>query len=79
MERTQPHLVLDATVRAAEIIGRLPDAGEHHDLADVGVDREELAALMPLPGLECFDRRACNQVLRGLAAGVQAVAEGSRA
>jgi hypothetical protein len=42
------------------------------------VDREELAALMPLLGLERFDRRACNQVLRGLAADVQTVAEGSR-
>jgi hypothetical protein len=31
------------------------------------VDREELAALMPLLGLVRFDRRACNQVLRGLA------------
>ena len=79
LERTQPHLVFGATVRAAEIIGQLLDAGEHHDLADVGVDREELAALMPLLGLERFDRRACNQVLRGLAVGVQTVAEGSRA
>ena len=78
LERTQPHLVLDASVRAAEIIGRLLDAGDHHDLADVGVDREELAALMPLLSLERFDRRACNQVLRGLAAGVQTGAEGSR-
>ena len=76
--RTQPHLVFGATVRAAEIIGQLLDAGDHHDLAGVGVNREELAALMPLLGLERFDRRACNQVLRGLAAGVRAVAEGSR-
>ena len=59
-----------ATVRAAEIIGRLLDADEHHDWPCVGVDREELAALMPLLGLERFDRRACNQVLRGLAADV---------
>ena len=68
-----------ATIRAAEIVGQLLDAGEHDDLADVGVDREELAGLMPLLGLERFDRRACNQVLRGLAAGVQTDAEGSRA
>ena len=74
----QPHLVFGAAVRAAELIGRLLAAGDHDDLADAGVDREELAALMPLLGLERFDRRACNQVLRGLAAGVQAVAEGSR-
>ena len=79
LERTQPHLVLDASVRAAEIIGQLLDACEHQDLADAGVDREELAALMPLLGLERFDRQACNQVLRGLAVGVQAVVEGSRA
>jgi len=79
LERTQPHLVLDATVRAAEIIGQLLDADDHHDLAGAGVDREELAALTPLLGLERFDRQACNQVLRGLAAGGQAVAEGSRA
>ena len=79
LERTQPHLVFGATVRAAEIIGQLLDADGHRDLADVGVDREELAALMPLLGLERFDRRDCNQVLRGLAADVQAVAEGSRA
>ncbi len=79
LERTQPRLVFGATIRAAEIIGRLLDAGEHRDLADVGVDREELAALMPLLGLERFDRRSCNQVLRGLAVGVQTVAEGSRA
>jgi len=78
LERTQPHLVSGATVRAAEIIGQLLDAGDHDDLADAAVDRQELAALMPLLGLERFDRRACNRVLRGLAAGVQTVAEGSR-
>ncbi len=42
-------------------------ASDHDGPADAGVDREELAALMPLLGLERFDRRACNQVLRGLA------------
>jgi hypothetical protein len=78
LERTQPHLVLDAAVRAAEVIGRLLDAGDHHDWSGVGVDREELAALMPLVGVERFDRPACNQVLHGLAAGAQTV-EGSRA
>ena len=78
LERTQPHLVLGATVRAAEIIGQLLEAGDHDGLAAVGADREELAELAPLLGLERFGRRACNQVLRGLAAGVQAVAEGSR-
>jgi hypothetical protein len=77
LERTQPHLVLGATVRAAEIIGQLLDADDRHDLVGVGVDREELAALMPLLGLERFDRRACNQALRGLAVDMQTV-EGSR-
>jgi len=79
LERTQPHLVYGATVRAAEIIGQVLDADDHHDLADVGVDREELADLAPLLGLERFDRRACNQALRGLAVGVETVAEGSQA
>ena len=39
LERTQPHLVFGATVRAAEIIGRLLDADDHRDLTGVGVDR----------------------------------------
>ena len=76
LAQTQPHLVLDATVRAAEIIGQLFDAGEHHDLA--GVDREELAGLAPLLGLERFDRRTCNQALRGLAVDVQTVGRNRR-
>ena len=79
LERTQPHLVFGAIVRASEIIGQLLDAGDHHDYSGIGVDREELAALMPLLSLKRFDRRACNQVLRGLAVGVQTVAERSRA
>jgi hypothetical protein len=78
LERTQPHLVFGATVRAAEIIDQLLDPGDYDGLAGVGVDREELAALIPLLGLERFDRRPCNQALRGLAADVHAVAEGSR-
>jgi Plasmid pRiA4b ORF-3-like protein len=77
LAQTQPHLVLDATVRAAEIIGQLLDAGDNHDLASAGVDREELADLAPLLGLERFGRRACNQALRGLAVDMQTV-EGSR-
>jgi hypothetical protein len=40
--------------------------------------RAQLAVLMPLLGLERFDRRAFNQVLLGLAVGVQTVAEGSQ-
>jgi Plasmid pRiA4b ORF-3-like protein len=79
LERTQPHLVLGATVRAAEIIGQLLDADDHDDLADADADREELAALMPLLGLERFGQRACNQVLRDLTVDADTVAEGSRA
>jgi hypothetical protein len=78
LAQTQPHLVLDATIRAAEIIGQLLDAGDHYDLADAGVDREELAGLALLLGLERFDRRACNQALRGLAVDVDTAAGGSR-
>jgi hypothetical protein len=77
LAQTQPYLVLDAITHAAQIMRRLLQTADD-DLAGVGVDREELAALMPLLGLERFDRRACNQVLRGLAVGVQTVAEGSR-
>jgi hypothetical protein len=32
------------------------------------VDREELAGLLPLLGLERFDRRALNRILAGLTA-----------
>ena len=64
VEQTQPHLVFAAIVRAAEIVGRLLDADED-DIVDVvlGEDRDELATLMPLLGLERFDRRACNTAL----------------
>jgi hypothetical protein len=38
-------------------------------VADVlGDDHDELAALMPLLGLERFDRRACNTALAGATA-----------
>src|SRR5574340_1055316 len=37
-ERTEPHLVLDAMVRTAEIMGRLPDTDEDDDPAGIGVD-----------------------------------------
>ena len=71
--------MFDATVRAAEIIGQLLDADEHHDWSSVGDCREELLALRPLPGLECFDRRACNRALRDLAMGTGTIlTEGNR-
>ena len=64
LERTQPHLAFDASVRA-EVIGRLLEADDHRDPADVGDCRQELAELAPLLTLERFDRRRCNQDLRG--------------
>ena len=73
LERTQPHLVLDAMVRAAEIMRQLLDAGQDDNLASVDVDREELAGLLPLLGLERFDRRACNKLLAAQAAGATEV------
>jgi hypothetical protein len=77
LERTQPHLVLQALLRAAEIMGQLLDADANEKLANVidEVDREELAELLPLLGLEQFDRRACNQALAAYTAGA---VEGSR-
>ena len=79
LERTQPYRVFDATVRAAEVIGQLLEADEHHDWSSVGDCREELLALRPLLGLERFDRRACNRALRDLAMGTGTIlTEGSR-
>ncbi|MGH3854984.1 MAG: plasmid pRiA4b ORF-3 family protein [Pseudonocardiaceae bacterium] len=70
VQRTQPFLVFDAITRAAEIVGRL--LGADADLASIDAHRDELAALLPLLGLERFDRRACNQALATrAAAGVQ--------
>ena len=63
LERTQPHLVFDAIMHAAEIVRRLLEAAEDDDLASVGVHRDELSGLVPLLGLERFDRRACNEFL----------------
>ena len=64
LEQTQPHRVYEATLRAAEILGQLLD----DQFTTFGADREELAGLMPLFGLERFDRRALNRILAGLAA-----------
>ena len=63
----QPHLVFDAMLRAAEIVGMLLDE-QDTEVTRVGEHRDELAALLPLLGLERFDRRALNRVLAGLAA-----------
>jgi Plasmid pRiA4b ORF-3-like protein len=62
LEQTQPHLVFDAIVRAAEIMGNLLDADEDNVFV-LGEHRDALAGLLPLLGLERFDRRACNQAL----------------
>jgi len=64
LEQTQPYRVYEATLRAAEILGQLLD----DEFTTFGVDREELAGLLPLLGLERFDRRALNRTLAGLAA-----------
>jgi len=61
-EYTQPHLVFDAVLRAAALLQPLLD----DDLATPADHREELAALLPLLGLERFDRRAVNRALAGL-------------
>ena len=68
LERTQPYLVFDAMLHAAEIIAQLLDADEEDNLASVDVYRLELASLPPLLGLERFDRRACNKFLTAQAA-----------
>jgi hypothetical protein len=60
VEQTQPYLVFDAIVRAAEIMDQLLDADED-DVFVLGEHRDELAGLLPLLGLERFDRRACNK------------------
>lgn len=61
--------MFEAVLRAAEIAGQFLDADEDAIVADVlGEDYDELAALMPLLGLERFDRRACNKVLAGATA-----------
>ena len=65
-ERTQPHHVRAATLRAAEILAVLLD---EEDLARVDIDmlRDELAGMLPLLGVQCFDRRKVNRALTGLA------------
>jgi hypothetical protein len=49
-----------ATLRAAEIVGQLLDADPDAEPATVGVDRDELTALLPLLKLERFDRRGLS-------------------
>jgi hypothetical protein len=75
VERTQPYLVFGAVVRAAEIVGSLLDADEDDIVAVVlGEGRDELATLLPLLGLELFDRRSLNQTLAQQAISARSVA-----
>jgi hypothetical protein len=63
LENTQPHHVLAAAVRAAEILGMLLD---DEDVPRFGGHRDELAALLPLLGVDRFDRRTLSDVGQAL-------------
>jgi len=65
LEQTQPHHVLAATLRAGEILSLLLEA---EDLTRFGEHRAELAALLPLLGVDRFDRRTVNRALAALPA-----------
>lgn len=68
LDRTQPHRVFDAIVRAAAILREVldadPDTTVAAALGDDGFD--ELRRLAPLLGLDQFDRRALNTTLAHL-------------
>ena len=63
LEQTQPHHVLAATLRAGESL-----LLEAEDLTRFGEHRDELAALLPLLGVDRFDRRTVNRALAALSA-----------
>ena len=65
LENTQPHHILTAAIRAAEILGMLPD---DEDCTRFGEHRDELAGLLPLLGVDRFDRRTLNRALAAHAA-----------
>ena len=65
LEQTQPHHVLDAAIRAAEILGMLLD---DEGVPRFGEHRDELAGLLPLLGVDRFDRRTLNRALAAHAA-----------
>jgi len=65
LEQTQPHHVLAATIRAVEILSLLLEA---EDLTRFGEHRDELAGLLPLLGVDRFDRRTVNRALAALSA-----------
>jgi hypothetical protein len=64
--------VFDATLRTAEILRMFLDEQDIDeqdiDVTRVGEYRDELACLLPLLGLERFDRRALNRALVALPA-----------
>jgi hypothetical protein len=75
VERTQPYLVFGAVLRAAEIVGSLLEADEDDIVTVVlGEGRDELATLLPLLGLELFDRPSLNQTLAQQAISARSVA-----
>ena len=57
-------------LRAAEIVDQLLDTDDNDQLATIlGADRDELADLVPLLGLELSDPKACNKALATSTAG----------
>jgi hypothetical protein len=65
LEQTQPHHVLAPSIGVAEILGML---SEDEDVTWFGEHRDELAGLLPLLGVERFDRRRVNRALAALVA-----------
>ena len=59
LEQTQPHHVLAAAIRTAEILSMLLD----EEATRIGEHRDELAGLLPLLGMNQFDRRTLNRAL----------------
>ena len=64
LEQTQPHHVLAAAIRTAQILGMLLD----EETTRIGEHRDELAGLLPLLGVDRFDRRTLNRALAAHAA-----------
>ena len=67
LENTQPHHVLAAAIRAAAILSMLLD-NEAEEITRFGEHRDELAGLLPLLGVDRFDRRTLNRALAALSA-----------
>jgi hypothetical protein len=63
LQRTQPYLVDEAIVRAADILGQLLTSTDPDEVVEAGDWREEMTGLLPLLALERFDRRALNRAL----------------